>query len=256
MENDCFRKVGRKLSEFRDAAATIEIFDDLRERFRRDLGADTLASIRHGLLTRKRQFEQQAPIDQTLDQITATLQAASKRVKTWPIQADGFAAIAPGLEKTYRRSRNAMEPLPSYARPDNYHKWRRCSKYHRYHIQLLQSVWAEMMQAYASSLKDLDTWLGNDHNLVVLRDRIVAEPEFYGKEREIDLLLSLIDKYEKLLRESALSLGERTYDRKPGEFARLMNHLWRAWKSQPRSFEKLVQEKQGKQSKTNSQRAA
>jgi hypothetical protein len=136
-ENDCFREVGRKLSEFRDAAAMIEIFDNLRERYRGDLGTDTLASIRHGLLTRKRQFEQQTQIDETLDKITDTLQAASKRVKGWPIQADGFAAIEPGLEKAHRRARNAMDPLPRYACPENDHEWRRCSKYHRYHIQLL-----------------------------------------------------------------------------------------------------------------------
>jgi hypothetical protein len=92
-----------------------------------------------------------------------------------------------------------------------------------------------MMIAYASSLKDLDTWLGDGHNLVVLRDKIAAEPEFYGKDREI---------------------GERIYDAKPSQFVRRMKHLWNAWKSQPKSFKTLQKQKKGKQSKTQPQRAA
>jgi len=53
------------------------------------------------------------------------------------------------------------------------------------------------MSVTEKSLKDLETWLGNDHNLVVLRARIVAEPAFYGKQKDIDLALDLIDRYQK-----------------------------------------------------------
>jgi hypothetical protein len=75
----------------------IEIFDSLKARYQDELRTGALNSIRRALVLRKKQAEQQAQIDQVLDKIVVTLQAAGKRVKAWPIQADGFGAK---LEKT------------------------------------------------------------------------------------------------------------------------------------------------------------
>ena len=39
------------------------------------------------------------------------------------------------------------------------------------------------MGGYEKSLKELEDWLGTDHNLTVLRERVSSEPEFYGASR-------------------------------------------------------------------------
>jgi hypothetical protein len=63
------------------------------------------------------------------------------------------------------------------------------------------------MRAYEKSLNDVQTWLGDDHNLVLLREKLVAEPDSYGSDKEISLILRLAGKYQKELRDSAFSLG-------------------------------------------------
>jgi CHAD domain-containing protein len=122
-------------------------------------------------------------------------------------------------------------------RPENYHELRKRVKDHWYHIRLLEDLWTDMMSAYEKSLKDLETWLGNDHNLVVLRGRIVAEPAFYGTEKDIDLILDLIDRYQNELRDKSLSLAERIYEKKPRELTRQMKHLWETWRHDPKRLE-------------------
>jgi len=247
-EDKLLRDAGRKLSAFRDAGSVIEVFDDLKHKYRQELGTRTLTSIRRGLIVRKRQAYQEAQATNLLNKMAAWLKAAHKRATKWPLQTDGFPAIAQGLQNTFRRGQRALTHAQKRPRPENYHDWRKRVKDHWYHIRLLEGLWTDVMHAYEKSLKDLETWLGDDHNLVLLRERIVAEPDFYGKETDVDLLLSLIDKYQKELRENALSLGQRVYEEKPRQFRNRMKGLWQAWQSEP-----AIQKGKGKQSHKNGQ---
>jgi len=226
VENARFRDVGLKLSEFRDAGALIETFDAMREKYRGELSPGRLASIRRGLMARKEEAEKQGGIQKVLAGMAAVLRRRALRVRTWPLAADGFEAIAPGLETTFDRGRKAMARARKYPLPENYHEWRKRVKAHWYHVRLLEDFWNARMQAYEKILKDLETALGEDHNLVVLQERVVAEPGFYGKEPEIRLLIGLIGKYHQELRENAFALGERIYREKPGHFVRRIRRLW------------------------------
>jgi CHAD domain-containing protein len=237
IENTRLRNVARKLSEFRDAGAIIVTFDGLREKYRGELGRRRLASIRRGLVARKKQAEKEARIEEVLARMAATLRRTGKRVNAWPLNTDGFAALAPGLEATFRRGQKAMARVHKSPRPENYHEWRKRVKDHWYNVRLLENLWTDVMHAYEKSLKELEDWLGEDHNLVVLRQTVLAEPAFFGNDNEIGLLVSLMDKYHKELRDNALSVGERVYDEKPRLFIRRMQHIWDAWQAQPKTLE-------------------
>src|ERR1039457_2762052 len=93
-------------------------------------------------------------------------------------------------------------------------------------------VFGTTMPAYERRLKDLETWLGEDHNLVVLQEKVMAEPGFYGRQPEIALFVKLIGKYHKELRGNALALGARIYDEKPRQFTRRMRRMWDAGQAQ------------------------
>jgi CHAD domain-containing protein len=232
-ENTRMRDAGRKLSEFRDAGAMLETFDALLEKYRGELGEHTLASIRAGLAARKEQGEKQAKIERALSSMAGALGRAGKRVKMWPLAADGFAAIAPGLEETFREGRKALARARKRPRAENYHEWRKRVKDHWYHVRLLENLWTDAMRVYEKSLKELETWLGEDHNLVMLGEKVLAEPAFYGNTEQIHFFGRVIDKYHKELRGSALAAGARIYEEKPRQFTARMQHLWDAWQAQP-----------------------
>lgn len=228
-ENTRLRDAGRGLSEFRDAAAVIATFDELREHYRDEMHKHPLDSIRRGLQLRKSRAERKANFKQALDEIAAVLSSSARRAGKWPLAADGFAAIAPGIERTFRRGRRAMQVAHGEARPENYHEWRKRVKDQWYHTRLLGDVWSEVMGGYERSLKQLEDWLGSDHNLEVLRAKIAAEPEFYGAPEDIELLMDLIAKREKELRDCSQTLGGRVYVESPGAYRKRLHRLWDVW---------------------------
>jgi CHAD domain-containing protein len=235
-ENRRLRDLGRKLSQFRDAAAIIETFDNVIERHKESLRENTLSSIRQALAKSKLETERTAQIERVVKEAIATFRATKKRVTAWPLSTDGFRAIAPGLRSTFRRGRKVMAAAQQDPRPENFHEWRKRVKDHWYHVRLLENVWTEVMQAHEASLKNLETWLGEDHNLVVLRQRVEGKPEDYGDQKDIELFLTLSGEYQKELREKAVSLGQRIYEERPRQFTKSIAKLWDAWQHQPDSM--------------------
>lgn len=232
-ENQRLRDVARRLSHYRDAFVMVGTFDDLRKKFPAE-SSGKLRSVRAALLKKKNVMSREEDSRIVLDHAAAALKQVLKRVKSWKLDADGYAAIGPGLEKTYRAGRTALSHAHQDPRAANYHELRKKVKDHWYHIRLLQNLWTDVMSAYEKSLKDLETWLGNDHNLAVLRELITAQPDFYGTPKDIELMLDLIERYQKELRKESVSLAERVYEEHPREFRRRMKNLWDTWQNQPK----------------------
>jgi CHAD domain-containing protein len=230
-ENSRLGAIAADLSEIRDAAAILETFDTLP-------GAEEFGPVRRALVERKKQTDAAKDRDAVIQEAALGLRKLDKRVKTWPLKTGGFAALAPGLELRYRRGRRAMKAADDEQTPECFHEWRKRVKDHWYHTRLIESLWTDEMQAREKSLKELETWLGDDHNLFVMRGLIAGEPAAFGEAAMVEKLLDAIDKRQSELRRNALSLGARLYDDKPKAFARRIEHLWKEWQSRPRDLEK------------------
>ncbi len=224
-ENAVFRDIGQKLSDLRDAQALLEVFDDIVARYKHPL-----PSIRRGLEERKRRFEAAVDGKAVAEEVIADLRQARQWMDRWPLNSNGFAAVAPGLGGTFRAGRRAFAAAYAEPTPEHFHEWRKRAKDHWYHIRLLENLWTPIMQAYESSLKCLEQLLGDDHNLVVLRNSIQAGPELFRNRRELGTLYRLADTFRDELRGEARNIGERIYGPKPKEFVAQMQHLWEAWK--------------------------
>jgi CHAD domain-containing protein len=260
-ETKRFREIGHQLSDIRDAAARLEIFNCVVEKYKGTLQKNALTGIRHRLEQTKQEAEQSPETDKVVQIALGAFRSAARRVKAWPLKKDGFSAIAPGLRLTYRAGRAALRLVEKDGSAENFHYFRRRAKDHWYHVRLLESLWTEVMQAHEGSIKKLEQWLGDDHNLVVLREMVEDEPEKYGGEEEIRIFVSLADQEQKEMRQEAISMGQRVYEQKPRQFVTDMSKLWDAWLKQPDSMKdaqkqqrqgakKQAQSSQGKKSKS------
>jgi CHAD domain-containing protein len=238
-ENARLREIAHRLSELRDAVAVIGTFDDLRKHYAKSEGG-RLRSIRAGLSKKRAESARPEEVKSVLDDAASALAKAGKAVKTWPLETDGYAAVEPGFEQIYRAGRKELKRVHKEPSADNFHRLRKRVKDHWYHVRLLENLWTDMMSAYEKSLKDLETWLGDDHNLVVLKGRVLAEPAFYGKQKDIDLLLELIEKHQKDLRDKSLALAERVYETKSRALSRHMRHLWDTWRHESHDLEEEI----------------
>jgi hypothetical protein len=93
-------------------------------------------------------------------------------------------------------------------------------------MRLLESLKAHT-QVRIRRLKQLETWLGDDHNLVVLRATILDAPARFGDERTTAVVLGCVAKYQTTLRRRALKRGDQLFASTPSAFRKRIDTWWR-----------------------------
>ncbi len=204
-EDKRLRKIGRALSEVRDAAVMIEVFDALVEKQQPAIGKEALAGIRRGLVESMRSVDSAKAVASAL----AALDAARQRLDRWPIED----ALADGLETTYRRGRKMLRRARKTGHAQNYHDFRKRVKEHWYHMRLVGPL-----DARTASLKDLESWLGEHHNLAVLGEKLEKHPEGFGDSAAVEIFLALAAGERRKLAQDSIALGRRLYHQKPKQF--------------------------------------
>lgn len=215
-ENAWYRDTGRRLSSVRDAVAMIECFDGLRKRFERTLDPAAVAAVRRGLEDRLHRIaEGDEGLDARASEVAVGLAEALLRVRTWPVRDEGFRTIRPGLERTYRRGRGAMDLALREPTDENLHEWRKRVKDHWYHVRLLRNLWPKVLDAYRREMKLLSDALGSDHDLAVLVPVLREDPDAFGGAAAVELLVDLALRRRGELQAQARTHGRRIYAEKP-----------------------------------------
>jgi CHAD domain-containing protein len=171
-------------------------------------------------------------LNQILKRIRARMNEAAKRVADWKLKVDGFDGIEGGAVANYRRARKAMAAAYDDPIAENFHEWRKQAKYHGYHMRLLRELWKPVMRSLEKEADELSDVLGDDHNLDVLHKTLLKSPKKYGKKRDIQALLGLIDRRSAELRMDAKRIGARTFGEKPKAFGRRFEVYWEVWRSE------------------------
>lgn len=223
-EDKRLRNIGRTLSAVRDAAVMIEVFDALLEKHKASVKKESLAGIRHRLEQSKREIERSDDVRAGIERAISGLEAVGRHVKAWPLQSDGFAALGEGLAAAYRRGRKKLKRAEQTGGARDFHEFRKTAKEHWYHMRLLEGMWPQSIEARASALKDLETWLGEHHNLEVLREKLQKDAD-----ESVDVFLALAAQDQKELERNSISLARRLYEQKPKQFARDLAKLWDVW---------------------------
>ena len=227
IENRRLRDVGRRLSIYRDGTVMIETLDQLGSRHKDERSARALAAIRRSLVENKRRQRRGPRMTNAMRRAGEALLAASARIDRWRLVMDGPVALAPGMETAYRRGRAGFLAARRHAQPEHCHEWRKRVKDHWYHLRLLENRWNAATRARERSLKQLETWLGEHHNLEVLSARLAAEAAGAPKPKEAKLCRGLIGELQCELRRKALVLGQRLYGEPPELFRKRLAELWR-----------------------------
>lgn len=144
-------------------------------------------------------------------------------VTDWPLeQAAGFQALAPGLERMYRRGRREFGEARETPTVEALHEWRKRVKELWYDHQVLDFVWPPLMAAVAAEAHELSDRLGDDHDLAVL---LAWAQEHANPSAELVLT---VEERREALQAEALGLGARLYADRPRAFMRRLERLWDA----------------------------
>jgi CHAD domain-containing protein len=225
-QNRRLRALAHQLSTLRDADVTLDTMNSVRDHFARVVSPSIFADVQQGLRSRKRATAARVDPKHLLPRVERALRQSEKDTSKSVRRSAGRGAMIAGIVRGYRRARRELACV--HATPDDglFHNWRRRVKDHWYHVRLLEGLNGKAA-IRVRNLKRLETWLGDDHNLVLLRATILKRPTRFGDEKGTAIVLGCLDKYQSSLRRRALKLGDRAFAQKPRVFGKMVKRWLR-----------------------------
>jgi CHAD domain-containing protein len=222
--NSRMREACRLLAPVADGQAVIDTIGRVRQTYGRRLPPRTLGSIRDVLVERSARIDRKAELDRVLPRTARILRVEQARVPHWTLTDGGFRAVAPGLEKSFRRARKAMAQADTHPSSDNYHAWRQRVKDLWFQIRLLESRCGHKLTVDEHQLEMLDGLLGEHHNVILL-ERILVEEALVSR-LQAARCLRVLRRYQAALRRRAQKLGRKVFAEKARPFVHRIKRLW------------------------------
>ncbi len=179
---------------------------------------------------------------QLMTDVVVTLLTTRARYRSWPTTAavrdpryedvralrDDYAAIGPGLARTYGRGRAAMARASAARSIRDMHLWRKRVKYLWYQLQVIQEARPEALVPLTSDFAVLGDLLGAEHDAAELGELIATEPSYVPDPRQRFRYLTAMIAHRTELQAEALRSGARLYDETPHAFVARIGEHWNA----------------------------
>lgn len=222
-EDGCLGKVGRLISEVRDAEVRLQTVRQMREfsRGRKRSFRQTeelLAFELDSFLAAFSEWPEEAkqPLSQSLD-----------RIRDWPLHDLRCKQLRKCVQKTYQRGRRALAAAVEKTSTKRIHTFRKRAKELGYQLRILRPLAPAVFRELTDELKAIGQYLGQIHDLAFVSDRLsLIGP---ARKKGDRVLHALIDSREKELERTALALGERFYAERPRQFARRLAQYFAEW---------------------------
>src|SRR5262245_28899197 len=212
------RESRRVLSRLRDAHAIMETYDHLRRRFPRRIPEHTSAMIRRHLMRRKSTLMRQAQAAAgRLSRAGKRLRNIRRSVRDWRRSSIDLLELPQVLRQSFRVSRKAMRRAQTRGQAADFHDWRKGVKNLWYQLRLAERLVAGL-RMQGEEFKELETALGEEHNLVVLRSMLMRDRGLRNIKSQTDRLAAMSTALQEELRRSALVLGTRLHTMSAKEF--------------------------------------
>jgi CHAD domain-containing protein len=228
-ENTRFRDVGRTLSGARDAQVKLETAKSLRERFGDRLDESSLRRYEAALEADRGRQAEEVSGGEAVDRAAAEIEAGHAAIAEWPLDADDWSLVEPGLDRSYRRGRARFADVRAAPSDEAVHEWRKRVKDLWYQLRILRNSWKPVMAETGDQAHELADLLGDHHDLAVLRDDALARRELWADGELESFAEAIAERQDELIRD-ALVRGERLYAEKPKAFKRRMRAYWEAWR--------------------------
>jgi CHAD domain-containing protein len=170
--------------------------------------------------------------NKTVRSVERILRCVAKELDCLKVSSNGWKALCPGVKKAYSEGQCGYQSAMKGPSPENFHKWRKRAKDLWYQVTLLRPLWPEQMEAMARELEALGEYLGDDHDLSMLRQVVKEKCASEASPRELEILNGLIEERQRELRSAALALGSRFYAEKPSAFCDRLAGYWQIWRGE------------------------
>ncbi len=219
----------------------IAALDRIRARFDPVLRPSTFGGLRialdrHHMVSRLHAMSGSETVDATLH----TLRRARARFAAWPIEGDAarmygrepipdaFASIEPGLRASYKNARAYWNTMQASGTLPDIDSWRAQTRQLGHHLDVLATLWPDVIGAMASSCAHLESALGEADEVAALRDMVATDPRLCPDPVERALLDALVSGASTELQRVAAVLGARIFVEPTKPFVARLAAYWSA----------------------------
>jgi hypothetical protein len=119
-------------------------------------------------------------------------------------------------------------------RAADFHEWRKEVKALWYQLRLVEGS-SHGMRRDVQALRRAETWLGDDHNIVVLCAQLSSDASLGRSQIDVKRLQCTADEYQRRLREKSIAKARAIYAIRSGVYLRRIKRAWKAWHRQQRT---------------------
>jgi hypothetical protein len=218
-ENTGVRDAARHLSEARDANVVQQTLFDLMQAAGRPVPAIEAAPADEA--------KERAALIRFADEMKQML----GRSQNWNIAKIDQHTIEDGLERTYRAARDAAEATLADPSDTGFHEWRKLAKYHWHHLNLLEECAEAMLGSEANASGALAELLGTHHDLAVLAEILLTDPDRLGTGLDIPFIIAAIKQRQSLLEAEITPLGAQVFAETPKALRKRFAAYLTAWRA-------------------------
>jgi CHAD domain-containing protein len=230
-ENDTLREAAHPLSAARDSTILVDTLDRLlvdHASARRIAGTRRL---RHRLVHDRNEAHRHAATSAAgVRQSRRLLHRAQTHAARLSVGHHGWSRLGRALLRLYRQGHQSLQEVCAEPTVARLHTWRKRTKYLSHQLQLLEPLSPQRLGRFARELHRLSDYLGDDHDLAVLREHVASDSEVFPDEASQIALMALIDHSRTALQRKSLLLGVRLYRENPGHFESRVHHYWLRWR--------------------------
>ena len=233
-ENAALRDAARPLSEARDGKVLLDALSSLVKYYgapAAKLPLDSFKRVlaRRGTQARQRVLGKPGP----LRRARKALRKVRSRSDEWHVGRHGWSVLGSGLQRTYAKGRSAFRRARGKPTDENLHEWRKQAKYFWHQLQLFEPLGPEArVPELAEVAHKMEDFLGDDHDLAVLRERVEEARDAFPDAAGRAALLRLIERCRASLQQKASELGLRLYQETPAVFIARIEKCWREWRAE------------------------
>jgi CHAD domain-containing protein len=221
-----WQRANRILSRLRDADARFEILQKLRVTDRRLLDGRSLARLLRRLAAKRQAVRKKARKDEAWVTVDKELRTLRRRAKEWHTAHPKFRPLADGINRLYRKGRKAMTRARKAQKAADFHEFRKHVKQLWYAMRLVEECGPAIKKDIVA-LERVETWLGDDHNVVVLCEALSKKATVCDGLIDLDRLRQVGHRFQCEARTRAMEVSKRLYARRPAAFVRRINRAWK-----------------------------
>lgn len=226
-ENNYYRDLSARLSPLRDSYVLRKTLTDLHSRFPEEFPEKEIWNINDSLQLRfEEHFEKFTDQLGGFDRMIQDLELARSRVHDLCRLRNEFDAIRKGIRRVYSRGYRFLRIVQKKYEEEQFHEYRKNTKYLLHHMELIQPVYPKLIRAYSSTIDKHTQLLGNTRDYVRLESFI--RERSHGKRissGDRKMLQGISSRREEMM-QKILAKASRIYAEKPGEFIKRLDSYW------------------------------